>query len=223
MSGNKHAIVIGANGLVGAELTKQLLVEEMYDKVTLVVRRYLDLEHEKLDIQIVDFRDIHKDWNVFVCDHLYYCLGTTKAKTPKSANYHKVEYDYCVNIAKIAHHNKVKKFLYLSSSGASATSWFSYLKIKGRVEAELIKIGFEYLHIFRPYVLIGKREDFRFGESIAQFILRMFNFMLIGFLKNIKGMPASQLAKAMIHNAKLSSKGVFIHTNRNIHEFFPKK
>lgn len=44
--------------------------------------------------------------------------------------------------------------------------------------------------------------------------------MMIGFLKNIKGMPAGQLAKAMIHNAKLSSKGVFIHSNKSIHDFF---
>jgi uncharacterized protein YbjT (DUF2867 family) len=223
MSKDIHAIVIGANGLIGAELTKQLLEDETYTKVTLVVRRFLDLEHDKLETKIVDFRDIHKDWNVFVCDHLYYCLGTTKSKTPKSEEYQKVEYDYCINIAKIAHHNKVKKFLYLSSSGASPSSWFTYLKLKGKTENELIKIGFEVLHIFRPYFLIGKRSEIRFFESIVQFFLKIFNFMMIGFLKNIKGMPAGQLAKAMIHNAKLSSKGVFIHSNKSIHDFFPKK
>jgi len=223
MSKNLHAIVVGANGLVGSELTKQLLADSAYDRVTLVMRRYMDMEHEKLEIKIVDFRDIHKDWNVFVCDHLYYCLGTTKSKTSKSEEYQKVELDYCVNIAKIAHHNKVRKFLYLSSSGASVSSWFTYLKLKGKVEAALIRIGFDSLHIFRPYVLIGKRSDFRFGESIVQFLLKMFNFMMIGFLRNVKGMPAGQLAKAMVHNAKLSSKGVFIHSNKSIHDFFPKK
>lgn len=222
MKGNKHAIVVGANGLVGAELTKQLLVEDIYEKVTLVVRRFLDLEHEKLVIQIVDFKDIHKDWDVFTCDHLYYCLGTTKSKSPKSDEYQKVELDYCINIAKIAHHNKVKKFLYLSSAGASPSSWFTYLRLKGKAESALIKIGFEYLHIFRPYVLIGKRSEIRIGESIAQIFLKMFNFMMVGFLKNIKGMPAGQLARAMIHSAKLNTKGVFIHSNKNIHEFFPK-
>jgi|688.fasta_scaffold02560_19 uncharacterized protein YbjT (DUF2867 family) len=223
MLGNKHAIVVGANGLVGAELTKQLLENENYSKVSLVVRRYLDLEHEKLDIQIIDFRNIHKDWNVFVCDHIYYCLGTTKSKTPKADDYHKVEYDYCLNIAKIAHHNKVEKFLYVSSSGASVSSWFTYLKLRGSLEVELIKIGFDSLHIFRPYVLLGKRSDFRLGESVVQFLLRLFNFMMIGFLKNIKGMPVGQLAKAMIHNAMLNTKGVFVYSNKSIHDFFSKK
>lgn len=218
-----HAIVVGANGLVGKELTKQLLEDSYYDKITLVIRRYIELEHEKLDIQIVDFKDIHKDWTVFTCDHLYYCLGTTKSQTPKGDEYYKVEHDYCINVAKISHHNKVKKFLYLSSAGASSKSWFNYLKIKGTVEEQLMQIGFPYLHIFRPFVLMGKREEFRWGESIARLFLRMFNFMMVGFLRSIKGMPAAQMAKAMIHNAKLNAKGTFIHTNRSIHEFFPKK
>lgn len=219
----KHAIVVGATGMVGRELTKLLLEDEAYHKVTLVVRRNIDYEHEKLEINIVDFKDIHRDWSVFVCDHLYYCLGTTKSQTNKNENYHKVEYDYCLNIAKISHHNKVKKFTYVSSSGASPSSWFTYLKLRGQVEEQLMKIGFETLHIFRPYVLMGKRDDFRLGESIARFFLRIFNFLMIGFLKNIKGMPAIQLAKAMIHNTKLNTKGIVIHSNRSIHDFFPKK
>jgi uncharacterized protein YbjT (DUF2867 family) len=154
---------------------------------------------------------------------MYYCLGTTKSDTPRSADYHKVEHDYAINIAKISHHNKVNKFIYLSSSGANPKSWISYLKIKGEVEQQLIEIGFNYLHILRPYVLLGKRERFRFGEAFARFFLNIFNFMMLGFLKNIKGMLATTLAKSMIHYAKQSKKGNFIHSNREIHELFPKK
>lgn len=223
MIGNKHAIIIGANGLVGSELTKQILSDEAYSKVTLIARRYIDLEHEKLDIQIVDFKNLHKDWDLFKCDDMYYCLGTTRSETPKKTDYQKIEYDYCVNIAKISHHNKVRKFLYISSLGASPKSWFYYLKLKGEVEEQLMLIGFEYLHIFRPYVLLGKREGFRYGESVAKFFLKIFNFMMVGFLKNFKGMPAILLAKSMIHYAKQNNKGVFIHSNREIHELFPKK
>lgn len=216
--GNKHAIVIGANGLMGTELTKQLLSDKTYEKVTLVTRRYLELEHEKLEIQIVDFRDLHKDWDVFKCDHMYYCLGTTKSDTPKASDYFKVEHDYAINIAKISHHNKVEKFLYISSAGASSSSWATYLQIRGKVEDELVKIGFPTLHIFRPYILIGKRENYRFGESMAQFFLKIFNWMMIGFLKKWKGMPAPVLAKTMIHCAKQNKKGIFMHSNREIHE-----
>lgn len=219
---NKHAIVIGANGLVGTELTQQLLKDKNYEKVTLVARRYIELEDEKLELKIVDFRDLHKDWDVFKCDDMYYCLGTTKSDTPKKADYYKIEHDYCINIAKISYHNKVKQFLYISSRGANPRSMFTYLKIRGEVEEGLKQIGFETLHIFRPYILLGKREYVRFGESIAQFFLKAFHWMMYGPLKNIKGMPAPLLAKTMIHFANKQKKGIFIHSNREIHELFPK-
>ncbi len=174
-------------------------------------------------VEIVDFKNIHKDWNLFKCDDMFYCLGTTRSETSKKADYHKIEHDYCLNIAKISHHNNVNKFLYISSSGANLSSWLYYLKIKGEVEFKLKEIGFNYLHIFRPYVLMGKREEFRFWESITRFFLKLFNFMMVGYLKKMKGMPATLLAKSMVHYAKQNKKGVFIHTNRQIHELFPKK
>lgn len=223
MKNKKHAIVIGANGLIGSELTKQLLEDDSYENVTLLARRPLDLEHEKLELKIVDFRDLHRDWDLFKCDDMFYCLGTTRSDTPKKSDYYKIEHDYCINIAKISHHNKVKKFLYISSAGANPNSIFYYLKIRGEVELTLSNIGFESLHIFRPYVLLGKREVLRFGEGMAQFFLKVFNFMMVGFLKSIKGMPSPLLAKSMIHYAKKDRKGVFIHSNREIHELFSKK
>lgn len=223
MSGNKHAIVIGANGLVGSEVTRQLLEDKYYEKVTLITRRYIDIEHEKLDIQIVDFKNLHKDWDLFKSDDMYYCLGTTRSMAGKKADYIKVEYDYIVNIAKISHHNKVNNFFYVSCSSANSKSWTFANKLKGDVENNLMEIGFNQLHIFKPFVLMGKREEIRFGEAFARFFLSVFNFMMFGFLKNIKGMPVSLLAKSMITYAKETKKGNFIHTNRQIHEQFNKK
>ena len=150
-------------------------------------------------------------------------LELRRAIHPKKAEYYKVEHDYCINVAKISHHNKVKKFLYISSSGANASSVFYYLRIRGEVEEAISAIGFDSLHIFRPYVLLGKREVMRFGEGTAQFFLKVFNFMMVGFMKNFKGMPAPLLSKAMIQFAQNSRKGVFVHSNREIHELFPKK
>ena len=113
--------------------------------------------------------------------------------------------------------------MYISSSGANPKSIFYYLKLRGEVEEQLMLIGFDFLHIFRPYVLMGKRERFRFGESIVRFFLKVFNFIMIGFLKNYKGMPVGLLAKSMIFFANQNKKGIFMHSNREIHELFPKK
>jgi hypothetical protein len=141
----------------------------------------------------------------------------------KKNEFFKIEHDYCINIAKIANHNKVKQFFYISSKGANSKSIFFYNKTKGQIEEDLIKIGFPALHIFRPSVLLGKRSEFRFFESLAKGFLRTFNFLMLGFLKEIKAMPATLLAKMMIATAIENKKGTHIYTNRMIHEYFKKR
>jgi uncharacterized protein YbjT (DUF2867 family) len=39
----KHAIIIGATGLVGSTLTQQLLQDDYFSKVTLLVRKPLSI------------------------------------------------------------------------------------------------------------------------------------------------------------------------------------
>lgn len=219
---SKHAIVFGANGLVGNEIVKYLVEDDRYDKVTLLNRRNIEIEHEKITFEFMDFRDIHKSWDMIKCDDLFYCIGTTMNNARKKTEFFKVEHDYCINIAKIANHNKVKQFFYISSKGANSKSLFFYNKTKGQIEEDLIKVGFPALHIFRPSVLLGKRIEFRFLESIAKGFLKIFNFLMIGFLKEVKGMPANLLAKTMIAVAHENKKGTHIYTNRMIHEYFKK-
>ncbi|MFH2025109.1 MAG: NAD-dependent epimerase/dehydratase family protein, partial [bacterium] len=54
----KTAIIIGATGLVGSHLTRQLLEDEHYDKVKIFVRRSPNITHKKLVTHIVNFDDI---------------------------------------------------------------------------------------------------------------------------------------------------------------------
>jgi hypothetical protein len=57
---------------------------------------------------------------------------------------------------------------------------------------------------------------------LAKGFLRTFNFLMLGFLKEIKAMPATLLAKMMIATASENKKGTHIYTNRMIHEYFKK-
>ena len=208
---------------MGNEIVKNLVEDERYEKVTLLNRRNVEIEHEKITFEFMDFRDIHKSWDMIKCDDLFYCIGTTMNQARKKNEFFKIEHDYCINIAKIANHNKVKQFFYISSKGANSKSIFFYNKTKGQIEEDLIKIGFPALHIFRPSVLLGKRSEFRFFESLAKGFLRTFNFLMLGFLKEIKAMPATLLAKMMIATASENKKGTHIYTNRMIHEYFKKR
>ena len=50
----KTAIVLGATGLIGQHLVQELLQNEFFSKVRILVRRPLSLNHPKADIQLVN-------------------------------------------------------------------------------------------------------------------------------------------------------------------------
>lgn len=51
----RTALVLGASGLVGQEVTQLLLDSDYYDSVMVFVRKPLQWEHEKLQQKQVDF------------------------------------------------------------------------------------------------------------------------------------------------------------------------
>jgi len=51
----KSALIAGATGLTGSKLVEVLLGRPEYDRVTVLVRRHLELEHPKLEQIQVDY------------------------------------------------------------------------------------------------------------------------------------------------------------------------
>ncbi|GAA3327221.1 hypothetical protein GCM10020331_066290 [Ectobacillus funiculus] len=61
----RTALVLGASGLVGQEVTRLLLASSRYQSVTVLVRKKLDWKHEKLRQQLVDFAALEQYESVF--------------------------------------------------------------------------------------------------------------------------------------------------------------
>ncbi len=135
------AIVLGSTGLIGEQLVQRLLDDETFEKVRILVRRPVELIHKKLEVQIVNFDDLD-DFRIKLDkgDCIFCCIGTTQkqVKGDKDA-YRKVDYDICVNAAKLAKEAGFKKYLLISSAGADAHANNFYLKIVNSV------IGIAYL------------------------------------------------------------------------------
>ena len=55
----------------------------------------------------------------------------------------------------------LNSFFYVSSMGANSNVSNSYLRNKGQVEDELVKLKFTKLAILRPSLLLGNRKSFR--------------------------------------------------------------
>ncbi len=71
----------------------------------------------------------------------------------------KVDYEYPVNFAKLGRECGASYYGLLSSAGAKASSWFLYMKTKGRVEQAIAELGYPKYVIHRPGLLLHREND----------------------------------------------------------------
>ncbi len=196
----KTAIVIGATGLVGNQITQKLLGDDRYAKVKVFVRQSLNLNHPKLEEHIVDFDKIESWKNKLTGDELYSALGTTIKKAGSKETQHKIDFTYQYKAAKAASENGVKKYLLVSSAGANSKSSNFYLQMKGNLDDKIQNLNYEKIYIFRPSILVGERSEKRFGESLGIKIAGTIT-KIIPALKKYRPIEASKVAEAMIKSA----------------------
>lgn len=215
----KTAIILGATGLTGTELLKQLLNDDYYKKVVLFSRKSTNINHCKLTEYITDFDLLHKIKHLIIGDIVFCCLGTTiKAAGSKTA-FRKVDFKYISDFAEFAKQNGLNQFYLQSSVGADSKSKNFYLKTKGETENAIRKLDFESFTIFRPSMLLGNRIEFRFGETLGKLVMQFFSFLFVGRLKLYKAIDAKQVAKAMIYESKLNKVGNFVFENDKLLDY----
>lgn len=165
----QKAILIGATGLVGQHLAKQL--SELYDTLIVIARRpprYINASMRFYQVNDFDnLADIFVNVGADATTDAFSCLGTTKKQAGSDEAFRKVDYDYNVNFAKLCVDKGVKNFFLLSAMNADINSRFLYNRVKAETEQAIMGLGFERLAIFRPSLLLGKHKG-RPIESISQ-------------------------------------------------------
>ena len=196
----KTAVVIGASGLIGKTLVRKLLEDNRYNSVKVFVRGSINISKTKLVEYIVDFDKI-TDWKSNITgDELYSAMGTTIKKAGSKEAQYKIDVTYQYEFAKAAAENGVKSYFLVSSSGANAKSKLFYMKIKGELEEKVKLLPFKKIRIFRPSLLLGERNEKRFGEKAAERLLKIV-VPLFSFLKNQRPIEGEKVARAMIGSA----------------------
>lgn len=193
----RSAIVVGATGLTGASLVKQLCENEAYISVTVLARKKPDFEHPKLDVKIRSFDRLEEN-DIEFAHELYCCLGTTIKKAGSKEEFEKVDFEYPLYIASLAKKRGIPHMLVITAMGAKENSAFYYNRVKGKLEQALIELKLPRLSIIRPSLLVGDRDEFRFGEKVGEFVLKIIKPLLVGPFKRTRAIEASQVAKAMI-------------------------
>lgn len=204
------AVVLGASGLTGGLLVNELLNDKDYITVRVLVRKTLTIIHPKLQQQIVDFND--KDdlsKKMGEGDVIFSCIGTTQKKVNGDKDlYEKIDHDIPVTTAEIGISHHFKKFLIVSAVGANENSSNFYLRLKGKTENSLKRFPFETLSIFQPSLLNGKRKETRKGEQIAETVMDLLSFLLLGPLQKYRAIGANNVARSMVYESKQNKTGI---------------
>jgi uncharacterized protein YbjT (DUF2867 family) len=202
----KTAIIIGATGLIGSTLVKQLLDNPNYTKVVLLLRKPLNISHSKLVQEVIDFDKL--DASKIVGDDLFCAMGTTLAKAGSNEAQYKIDCTYPYEIGKIARANGVKQYILVSAVGANFDSSNFYLRTKGDLEKKIESLGFHNFVSVRPSMLLGDREESRKIEKVATVFSNILSPLLFGSLRKYHGVEAADVAKAMQRFANQGLSGV---------------
>ena len=195
------AIVIGASGLVGNLILKELLNDKDFSEVRIFVRKPVGIVNPKLKEFTNPMKDITTLNSEIQGDVLFNALGTTIKQAGSKEEQQRIDRDLPLKFARIASANGVKIMLNVSSAGANLKGGF-YLKTKAEMEKGTEGYFPGAVFNFRPGLLIGDRKEFRSLEKIATLTMKLIDPVLTGSYKKYRSMPVDKLAKAMVSVSK---------------------
>ena len=205
----KIAAIAGATGMVGTYLYEEILKDDYFSTVRLLARRPMQKMHPKMEVKLVDFDDVESlKLALEETDTIFCCIGTTQ-KNVKGDNdlYRKIDLDIPVKIARLGKEAGCKKFILVSSVGASTKSRTFYLKLKGELENAIEAIGIETVHVMQPSMLLGDRTEKRTGEQLLQGSMKMISGLFGGTMRKFRAINGKTVARAMLNAAKKETKG----------------
>ena len=179
------------------------------------MRRKTNFGNPKVKEVIIDFNDKEAFQHAIEAGSSIFCaIGTTNSKVKGNKEmYRKVDYDIPVHAAKFGLEKNCNTFVLVSSTGADSNSSNFYTKLKGEVEDDISSLGYQNLHILRPSLLLGNREEFRFGEKLGKYFMTVFSFLIPSKYKAIQ---AKNVAKAMLKASKVNINETQVYHYREI-------
>ena len=211
--------LVGATGLIGWQVIEQATGRGDVHIVA-VARREVRLPRgARMEMVVAETADwaaviARSQAQVLVC-----ALGTTWRKSGKDkAAFRAIDFGLVLDCARAAKAAGIGHVIVVSSVGAVSTSSTFYLRVKGEMEAALIKLGLRRLDILRPGLLRGERgNDMRTGERLAIFFSPLLDLLLHGKHRQYRSIKSSQVALAIFALAREKSAGRFVHDNDAMH------
>ena len=204
-------LLAGSTGFLGNNILKELGFNKS-PTIALGRRAVPNLPQDSKEL-LADFDNL-EELNLPQIDHVYLSLGYPliyhNVMGLMSASLKKdfflVDFTYQLEIAKKAKEAGAKNISLISAVAADSNSWNYYLKTKGMLEEEIIKLGFESTNIFQPGHLTGNK--LRLDIFLADLISLIFDRFLIGSLRKFRSISAKKLSAAVVKNSLQEKAGI---------------
>lgn len=215
MSEPVRIALVGATGLIGRSVIEQC-VGRANIRLFCLARRESKLPPGAcMEMVIADT----PEWGGLLeraqPDVLINALGTTIRKVGGDRDaFAAIDRDLVDRTARAAQRAGASRMISVSSVGADANSKNFYLSIKGQAERNLMQIGFERLDVFRPGLLLGKRQDdVRLGERIGMVASPVADLLLHGKYRKYRSIHAETVARAALALSMRKAAGKFVHNH----------
>ncbi|MGL4691955.1 MAG: NAD-dependent dehydratase [Stenotrophomonas maltophilia] len=200
-------MLVGATGLVGGHVLRQLLDDPRCDAVIAPTRRALDTTDAALLNPVVDFAQLPAEADWWAVDAVICALGTTIKQAGSQEAFARVDHDFPLAVARLARAHGAHAFALNSAMGADAGSRIFYNQVKGRLEQDLRALGYPSLTLVRPGLIGGERAERRTGEHLASLVLGVLGPLLP---RAWRINPAGNIAAALVEAALVPTPGVRI-------------
>ena len=207
----RSVLVVGATGLVGAEVVQQLAADETVGRIVVLARRAPENLPSRVESHVVDFDRLEEHGSLFAVDQIICALGTTIKQAGSQAAFRRVDFEYPLTIARLGCKHGVRHFLLVTALGANSESGIFYNRVKGELEDQLRSLGYRAVTIARPSLLLGARKDFRLMERIG---------MVIGEIipGRYRPVQADAVARSLVTAARIDAPGLHIIESEEIRE-----
>ena len=199
-------LLVGSSGLVGSHVLEMALADPKVTSVVAPTWRPLPA-HPKLQAPVVDFDALPQDAPWWQADAVICTLGTTMRSAGSQDAFRRVDHDYPLAVARLAHRHGTPCHVLNSALGADAGARFFYNRVKGELERDLAALGFASLTHVRPGLIGGQRQERRLGERVAGVVLGLLGPVLP---RRWRINPAPRIAHALIEAALQARPGVHI-------------
>lgn len=212
----KTALIAGSTGLIGKQLLELVLDDSHYVEVKAISRKPIAIANPKFKNIVLDSDGLEANADLLKADDVFCCLGTTIRNAGSKEVFRKIDFEYPLELARLTKMQGASQYLLITSLGSDKTSSVFYNKVKGEVEEAIDAVNFQTYHIFRPSLLMGPRSESRSGEEAGKVFFKYFGFLVP--LK-YKGIESIKVARAMLHFAKQTQNGNFIHESKELQQY----